>query len=125
MMTVVVLTGLMVLVAGVGARGSRAQALAATSVAFEQCQGADTRSDVCQPFPNSLSAQTEAELAAADRAAGAGPGAEAGTEIGESRTLAVSFNIPTFFLELARYFMRGSFYRNPLVVVETVFDPIR
>lgn len=130
MKTVVVLTLLLALVTGIGANGSRAQALAATSVAFEQCQGAG-RSSACQPLPRPLLAQTEAELAGADRAAGAvaaaGAGADAGAEVGESRAyaLAVFFNVPTFFLELTRYFLRGSLYPSPLIVAETVFDPVR
>lgn len=124
MKSIIVLVLVLVLVSGVAVNGSRAQALTATSVAFEQCR------DSCQSL-QPLLAQTEAELAGADQA---GPGAaavEGAAEIGESRGMS-PLGWAMFAFEVARYlldrfiFQRGGSARPGLVIVaETAFDPIR
>lgn len=123
MKNVVVLCLVLLLVAGVAVNGSRAQALSATSIAFEQC------SDGCKPLQPVL-AQTEAELGGADRAAGAAA-VEGGAEIGESRGMS-PLGWAAFAFEIARYlldrliFQRGGSARpGTVIVAETVFDPIR
>lgn len=127
----VVMLGLvLLLVAGVAVNGSRAQSLTATSVAFDQCTDA-SRADRCQPLFRPLLAQTEAELAALDGSA-EGVGAAAGAaEIGESRGMS-PLGWAAFAFEVARYlldrliFQRGGASRpGPVIVAETVFDPIR
>lgn len=135
MKTVVVLALLLALVAGVAATGSRAEALAATSIAFEQCRGADA--DRCQPLSGLLLAQTEAEMAAADRdTVGAGAGAGAGAEVGESRAPLGWAAFDGWAAAAVRYILErvgdwifrqtgGSLRPSQMVVAETVFDPVR
>lgn len=131
MKTVVMLALVMMLVAGIAVNGSRAQALTATSVAFEQCWGKDAaQTDRCQPLVRSLLAQTDFEGAdrQASEAAGAGGDVGDNAEIGESRgwiaAVALAWEVAKYFLD-NRYFPGSVDPRRPAIVIEAIFDPSR